>query len=160
MKETLMFRSMNLQFVFKSSVVLAASAFVSAALANSPVGQWHSIDDKTGELKSMVVIVEQQGVLKGRVEKLLRKDADQNAKCEKCSDDRKNLPVIGLEIIRGAKKASGKNVWEDGEILDPENGKTYGLRLTPIENGAKLEVRGSIGPFGRTQTWVRVPGAN
>ena len=153
-------QSSNLQVLLKSSVVLALSAFVASAMANSPVGQWHSVDDKTGELKSMVVIVEQQGVLKGRVEKLLRKDADQNAKCDKCSDDRKNLPVIGLEIIRGAKKAGGKNVWEDGEILDPENGKTYGLRLTPIENGAKLEVRGSIGPFGRTQTWVRVPGTN
>jgi len=95
--------------------------------------------------------------VRGRVEKVLRKDADPAAKCDKCSDDRKNQPVVGMEIIRGAKKASGKNVWEDGEILDPENGKTYALRLTPIENGAKLEVRGSIGPFGRTQTWVRVP---
>ena len=133
------------------------ATFSSASLANSPVGQWHSIDDKTGDPKSMVVITEQQGVMRGRVEKLLRKEADQNAKCDKCTDDRKNLPILGLEIIRGAKKANGKNVWEDGEILDPENGKTYGLRLTPIENGAKLEVRGSIGPFGRTQTWVRVP---
>ena len=62
----------------------------------------------------------------------------------------------GLEIIRGAKKAEGKDVWEDGKILDPENGRNYTLRLTPIEGGRKLEVRGSFGPFGRTQTWVRV----
>jgi uncharacterized protein (DUF2147 family) len=160
MKETSMLRSFNFSLILKAGVMLAASAIATSAMANSPVGQWHTIDDKTGELKSMVVIVEQQGVVKGRVEKVLRKDADQNAKCEKCSDDRKNQAVVGLEIIRGAKKAGGKNVWEDGEILDPENGKTYGLRLTPIENGAKLEVRGSIGPFGRTQTWVRVPGTN
>ena len=153
-------RSIHLQFLLKSSVVLAASAFAALAMANSPVGQWHTLDDKTGELKSMVVIYEQQGVVRGRVEKVLRKDADPSAKCEKCSDDRKNQPVVGMEIIRGAKKAGGKNVWEDGEILDPENGKTYGLRLTPVENGAKLEVRGSIGPFGRTQTWVRVPGTH
>lgn len=155
-----MHTSFNLSRMLKSFAMLSVSTFAAAAMANTPVGQWHTIDDKTGELKSMVVIVEQQGVIKGRVEKLLRKDADQNAKCDKCSDDRKNQAVVGLEIIRGAKKASGKNVWEDGEILDPENGKTYGLRLTPIENGAKLEVRGSIGPFGRTQTWVRVPGTN
>ena len=155
-----MHRSFNFSLILKAGVMLAASAIATSAMANSPVGQWHTIDDKTGELKSMVVIVEQQGVVKGRVEKVLRKDADQNAKCDKCSDDRKNQAVVGLEIIRGAKKAGGKNVWEDGEILDPENGKTYGLRLTPIENGAKLEVRGSIGPFGRTQTWVRVPGTN
>jgi uncharacterized protein (DUF2147 family) len=149
-------KSLAKQFL-QFSVFLAASATASLAMANSPVGQWHTVDDKTGEPKSMVVISEQQGIMRGRVEKILRKDADPSAKCDKCSDDRKNLPILGMEIIRGAKKASGKNVWEDGEILDPENGKTYGLRLTPIENGAKLEVRGSIGPFGRTQTWVRVP---
>jgi len=152
--------SFKLAAWLKPSVLLIAAGFATLASANSPVGQWHTIDDSTGEVKSLVVIVEQQGQVRGRVEKLLRKDADQNAKCEKCSDDRKNKPILGLEIIRGAKKASSKNVWEDGEILDPENGKTYGLRLTPVENGAKLEVRGSIGPFGRTQTWVRVPGTN
>jgi uncharacterized protein (DUF2147 family) len=143
--------------LFQCSAFVLTIAGATSALANSPVGQWHTIDDKTGEPKSMVVISEQQGVMRGRVEKILRKDADPNAKCDKCSDDRKNLPIVGMEIIRGAKKAAGKNVWEDGEILDPENGKTYGLRLMPIDNGAKLEVRGSIGPFGRTQTWVRVP---
>jgi uncharacterized protein (DUF2147 family) len=141
----------------KISALMLSCFMTPFALANSPVGQWHTSDEKTGELKSMVIIFEQQGVVKGRVEKVLRKDADPAAKCDKCSDDRKNQPVVGLEIIRGAKKASGKNVWEDGEILDPENGKTYSLRLTPIENGAKLEVRGSFGPIGRTQTWVRVP---
>jgi uncharacterized protein (DUF2147 family) len=141
----------------KISALMLSCFMTPFAIANSPVGQWHTLDEKTGELKSMVIIFEQQGVVKGRVEKVLRKDADPAAKCDKCSDDRKNLPVVGLEIIRGAKKASGKNVWEDGEILDPENGRTYALRLTPIENGAKLEVRGSFGPIGRTQTWVRVP---
>ena len=95
--------------------------------------------------------------MKGKIEKLLRKDAKQDAVCDECSDDRKGKPLLGLEIIRGAKKAADKNVWEDGKILDPENGKNYTLRLTPIEGGKKLEVRGSIGPFGRTQTWVRVP---
>ena len=143
--------------LLKTSALMVSCFMTSLALANSPVGQWHTSDEKTGELKSMVVIFEQQGVMKGRVEKVLRKDADPAAKCDKCSDDRKNQPVVGLEIIRGAKKAIGKNVWEDGEILDPENGRTYSLRLTPIENGAKLEVRGSFGPIGRTQTWVRVP---
>ena len=98
-------RSIHLQFLLKSSVVLAASAFTALAMANSPVGQWHTLDDKTGELKSMVVIYEQQGVVRGRVEKVLRKDADPSAKCEKCSDDRKNQPVVGMEIIRGAKKS-------------------------------------------------------
>ena len=64
--------------------------------------------------------------------------------------------MVGLEIIRGAKKATDKDVWEGGKILDPENGREYTLRLTPVDGGKKLDVRGSFGPFGRTQTWVRV----
>lgn len=127
------------------------------AAALTPVGRWHSIDDKTKELKSEITITEQGGVLLGRVTKLLRKEADQAARCTECSDDRKDQPVLGLEIIRGAKKTEGQTVWEGGQILDPENGRSYTLRLTPIDNGQKLEVRGSIAFIGRTQTWVRVP---
>lgn len=123
----------------------------------TPVGRWHSIDDKTKELKSEITITEKNGVVSGRVTKLLRKDADQAARCTECSDDRKDQPILGLEIIRGAKKTEGQPVWEGGQILDPENGRSYTLRLTPVENGQKLEVRGSIAFIGRTQTWVRVP---
>ena len=136
--------------------VLVAFGGAAAAQMN-PVGQWHSIDDKTNELKSLIIIKEAGGVLTGHIEKLLRKDADQKKLCTECSDDRKDKPVLGMEIIRGAKKVEGKDVWEGGKILDPENGKEYTLRLTPIEDGKKLEVRGSIAFFGRTQTWVRVP---
>ena len=121
----------------------------------TPVGHWQTFDEKTKEVKSQVHINEAGGVLSGKVEKILRKDAKQDAVCDECSDDRKGQPMLGLEIIRGAKKADGKDQWEGGKILDPENGKNYALRLTPIEDGKKLEVRGSIGPFGRTQTWVR-----
>jgi uncharacterized protein (DUF2147 family) len=122
---------------------------------NTPVGTWHSIDDKTQEIKSEIVIADNGGVLTGKVVKLLRKEARQDAVCDQCTDDRKDKPVLGLEIIRGAQKAEGKDVWEGGKILDPENGKAYTLRLTPIEAGRKLEVRGSVFGIGRTQTWVR-----
>lgn len=137
------------------AAVLACAAGVASAQM-TPVGQWHTIDDKTGEVKSQIAIAETGATLTGRIEKLLRKGADQAGKCTECSDDRKDKPMIGLEIIRGAKKAEGKDVWEDGKILDPENGKSYTLRLTPIEGGKKLEVRGSVLGIGRTQTWVRV----
>ncbi len=133
---------------------LAISGVVFAQM--SPVGTWSTIDDKTKEIKSEIVVTESGGVLSGKVTKLLRKDADQKAVCDKCTDDRKDKAVLGLEIIRGAKKAEGKDVWEEGKILDPENGKNYTLRLTPVEGGKKLEVRGSVFGMGRTQTWVRV----
>ena len=123
----------------------------------SPVGNWHTVDEKTGAIKSEIRIADSGGTLTGTIAKLLRKDVKQDEVCDKCSDDRKDNPLIGMQIIRGAKKVEGKDVWEDGRILDPENGKIYGLRLAPIEGGKKLEVRGSIGPFGRMQTWVRTP---
>lgn len=123
----------------------------------TPVGVWRTVDDKTGEVSSEVRISDNAGVLSGRIEKLLRKDARQDDVCDKCADERKNKPVLGLEIIRGAKKSDGKEVWEGGKILDPDNGKDYTLRLTPIEDGKQLQVRGYIAFFYRTQTWTRVP---
>lgn len=132
--------------------LLAGGAFAQM----SPVGTWHSIDDKTGEPKAEIRITDSGGVLTGRIDKLLRKGANPAQRCDDCSDDRKGQLVIGMEIIRGARQAEGRETWEGGKILDPENGRDYGLRMTPLEGGRKLGVRGSIGPFGRTQTWVRV----
>ena len=91
------------------------------------------------------------------VEKSLLPVSDEDPLCNLCTDDRKGKPKIGMEIIRGGKKAEGKDVWEEGKILDPSNGKNYSLRLTPIEGGKKMEVRGYIGTpmLGRTQIWIR-----
>lgn len=123
----------------------------------TPEGLWRNIDDKTGEAKAEIRIqANGAGALTGVLERRLAKDAKPDDVCKECGDDRKDKPLLGLEIIRGAKKAEGKDVWEGGKILDPENGRNYTLRMTPTEGGRKLEVRGSIGPFGRTQTWVRV----
>ena len=122
----------------------------------TPVGLWRSIDDRTGEPKAEIRIAESDGTLNGHIEKVLRKDAKPDAKCDECRDERKGQPMVGLEIIRAARKVDGKDVWENGKILDPENGREYRLRLTPADAGRKLDVRGSFGPFGRTQTWVRV----
>ncbi|WP_034712593.1 DUF2147 domain-containing protein [Acidovorax sp. JHL-9] len=138
-----------------AAIVLVASA-VPAWAQMTPEGLWRNIDDKTGEAKAEIRIRDNGGALSGVLEKRLAKDAKPDELCKECSDDRKDKPLQGLEIIRNAKKAEDKDVWEGGKILDPENGRNYTLRLTPIEGGKKLEVRGSIGPFGRTQTWIRV----
>jgi uncharacterized protein (DUF2147 family) len=137
------------------AIIFGAIAF-SALAQNTPVGLWRNSDDKTGETKAEVRIAETAGVLSGKIEKRLLKSAKPEDVCTECSDDRKGQPLLGLEIIRGAKKAEGREVWEGGKILDPENGRSYTLRMTPIEDGKKLEVRGSFGPFGRTQTWTRI----
>ena len=142
----------------KRFLVMNLALVASAVFAQqSPVGLWRSIDDKTGEAKAEIRIVDNGGVLTGRIEKRLSKDAKPDEVCKECKDDRAGKPIQGLEIIRGVRKAQGKEgVWEGGKVLDPENGREYTARLTPIDGGQKLEMRGSFGPFGRTQTWVRV----
>lgn len=143
--------------MIRNAIALVIGFSAVAAMAQmTPVGTWNTVDDKTKEVKSEIVITDNAGVLSGKISKVMRKDFKPDEVCIECTDDRKDKPMLGLEIIRGAKKADGKDVWEDGKILDPENGKNYTLRLTPIEGGSKLEVRGSIAFFGRTQTWVRV----
>ena len=137
------------------AIFLGAMAF-SALAQNTPVGLWRNVDDKTGEAKAEIRITESSGVLTGKIEKRLFKAPGTGDVCVPCSDDRKNQPIVGLEIIRAAKKVEGQDVWEGGRIMDPENGRNYTLKMMPVEDGKKLEVRGSFGPFGRTQTWVRI----
>lgn len=129
----------------------------SLALAQAtPVGLWKTIDDNTKKERSLIRITDTAGVLTGKIEKSLKPDAEPGALCDKCTDDRKGKPLIGMDIIRNIKQnADNKDVWEGGEIVDPDNGKTYKLRLKPVDGGKALEVRGYIGPFYRNQTWIR-----
>ena len=136
------------------TLLLAAAAGCAFAQA-SPAGLWKTIDDETHQEKSLVRISEAAGVMSGKIEKVLTPGKEQSV-CEKCSGARKDRPVVGMEIIEGATRHPGEDYWEGGTILDPNNGKTYKLRLTPKEGGKTLEVRGYIGPFYRNQTWLRV----
>jgi uncharacterized protein (DUF2147 family) len=141
----------------KTLITLALAAAAGSVLAQStPVGLWKTIDDDGKTEKSLVRITEAGGALSGKIEKI-SDPAKQDAKCEKCSDERKDKPVVGMTIIRSARADSDKVHWEGGDILDPNDGKVYKLRMKPIDGGKKLEVRGFVGAvlFGRTQTWVR-----
>ena len=144
--------------MYKAVAAIVLVAIGAPAWAQmTPEGLWRNVDDKTGEAKAEIRIRDTgAGGLLGVLEKRLSKDAKPDDVCKECTDDRKDKPVLGLEIIRGAKKVDGKDVWEGGKILDPESGRNYTLRLTPVANGSKLEVRGSVMGIGRTQTWVRV----
>jgi uncharacterized protein (DUF2147 family) len=140
----------------KALIAATLLAPVLAFAQATPVGLWKTIDDDGKTEKSLVRITEQGGVLAGSIDKLLDPKAVPDAKCDKCSDDRKDQSMVGLQIIRGVK-AEGDGVWGGGEILDPASGKTYKTRLKPVDGGKRLEVRGYVGAplFGRTQTWVR-----
>lgn len=134
---------------------LLAGAASLAAAQSTPVGLWRTVDDETKQEKSLVRIVDNGGVLAGKVEKL-NDPSKQDAKCDKCTDARKDQPVLGMTIVEGVKKNPDEAYWDGGTILDPNNGKVYRVRMTPKDGGKTLEVRGFIGPFYRNQTWLRV----
>ena len=141
--------------VITSALVAAAG---SVAAQSTPLGVWKTIDDKTKTERAQIRISEAGGVFSGKLEKLLAADAKQDALCDKCSDDRKDKPMVGLEVVRGVKKGDSENTWDGGTILDAAEGKIYKVRMKPTDDGKKMEVRGYIGAplFGRTQTWIRV----
>ena len=145
---------MMLKFAIVAAACLALHTAVFAQA--TPVGLWKTIDDETKQEKSLVRINESGGTLTGKVEKITD-PAKQDSKCDKCSDERKDKPVLGMLLVRNTKQnPDDKDIWDGGDILDPNNGKVYRLRLKPLDGGKALEVRGYIGPFFRNQTWLRV----
>ena len=141
--------------ICSTAIALVALPLLAQAQAkDTPVGLWKTIDDETKQAKSLVRITEKDGVLTGKIEKLLD-PSKAESKCEKCTDDRKDKPVQGMTILTGLKKGDGE--WNEGQILDPNNGKVYKAKATIRDAGKQLEVRGFIGiaALGRSQMWVR-----
>lgn len=134
-----------------SLLLLAGSVWAQA----TPVGLWKTIDDETKQEKSHVRISESNGVLTGKIEKIVD-PTKLDSKCVKCSDERKDQPILGMVIFNGPKQdAKDKAIWEGGEILDPSKGKSYRMRLRVLEDGKKLEMRGYIAFLHRDQEWIR-----
>jgi uncharacterized protein (DUF2147 family) len=143
----------NMKLVFGTLIFLTQMALAQ----NSIVGQWKTIDDGTHKPKSIIEIFEQDGVYNGKIVKLFREPTeDQNPKCDKCTGDKKDQLIIGMQNLNGLKKDSDTE-WSGGEILDPKNGKTYSCKAELIDGGKKLKMRGYIGIslLGRTQVWER-----
>ena len=127
-----------------------------AAQVQQIVGEWITVDDKTGEQLSVVKIFKAtDGLYYGKIVKLLKGNPDE--KCVACTGADKDKPVVGLIIIRGFQEKDGKLVGGDkGRVLDPENGKFYYGKIW-LEDG-NLILRGSLdkkGILGRSQTWIR-----
>lgn len=126
---------------------------ISTSIAQSPVGVWKTIDDESGKARSYIEIYEKNNAYYGKITKLLIASPD--TKCTACEGDKKNQPLIGMDIIWGLKEKS--YYWGDGEIMDPQKGKTYNCYIE-LEAPNKLKVRGYLGVslLGRTQYWYRV----
>ena len=144
------------------SKALLALTFLVISISNasaqsSPEGLWRTIDDESGEARSLVRIQRAGSALVGTVETIIDPER-RDATCELCEDDRQDQPIQGMQIIRAVNPVADDGVWRDGNILDPSKGKIYKLNMSLAEGGAKLEVRGFIGfsLLGRTQVWERV----
>ncbi|MGE7138940.1 DUF2147 domain-containing protein [Luteibacter sp. NPDC031894] len=137
------------------ALALAASALPALAANDSPVGKWKTIDDKTNEVRSIVEITENGGMLEGKVLEVLKSEHGPHPVCAKCDGERKNKPIEGMTIMWGLKKDGDE--WSGGQILDPAKGKIYKVELKLVEGGKKLDVHGYIGfsLIGRSQEWVR-----
>ena len=135
-----------------ATLLLSASAY---AADMTPAGTWKTIDDKTGQAKSIIEIAEQNGELTGKVKQVLQSDQGPNPICKDCEGERKDQPVTGMTILWGMKKDGAE--YGGGRLLDVETGKEVRGKLKLIEGGKKLEVRGYVGlPMaGRTSTWTR-----
>jgi uncharacterized protein (DUF2147 family) len=131
-------------------------AIICNAQSQSVIGKWKTVDDETGKPKSIVEIYEKSGKIYGKIVDILEADK-KNKVCSECSGEEKNKPILGMVIIKGLRKEG--NEYNDGQILDPKNGKSYKCIIT-LEGNDKLKLRGYIGVsvFGRTQYWSRVKG--
>jgi len=126
-----------------------------AVFTQGVLGSWKTIDDMSGNAKSILEVYKNGDRIYGKIKRILVKGKE-NAVCINCEGELKNKPVVGMLIINGLKN-SNKNEYGGGEILDPENGRKYRCKiwLNP-ENPNELKVRGYIAFFYRTQTWLRV----
>ena len=136
------------------TTLLVLTAF-NFTYGQSVFGKWKTVDDQTGEVKSVVEIYEDNGKTYGKIVEILHPDPQrQKTLCSNCKDERKDKPILGMVIINGLVKKGNK--CSGGKILDPESGKEYKCYIELVESN-KLKVRGYIGfsLLGRTQYWFK-----
>jgi uncharacterized protein (DUF2147 family) len=137
------------------AIVLLCGGFLAGEVmaAESPIGRWNTIDEKSGKVTSVVEVYDQGGKVFGKITGLTEPNDDKGKPriCTKCPGSDKDKPVVGLVIVKNLR-LDGEH-YKEGTIMDPEDGKVYKAEMW-LEQG-KLKVRGYLGLFYRTQTWVR-----
>jgi uncharacterized protein (DUF2147 family) len=137
------------------AIVLLYGGFLAGEVmaAESPIGRWNTIDEKSGKVTSVVEVYDQGGKVFGKITGLTEPNDDKGKPriCTKCPGSDKDKPVVGLVIVKNLRLDGER--YKEGTIMDPEDGKVYKAEMW-LEQG-KLKVRGYLGLFYRTQTWVR-----
>ena len=144
---------------------LMVAAFMSLAAATGTIaaepnaaGLWQAINQDTGQPSGWFLIRDQGGNFDGIIVRMYLKPGQNPAiVCDKCADDRRDKPWLGLDIIRGMKREGLS--YKDGTILDPRNGSIYNASMTLAADGQTLTVRGYLGIslLGQNQYWYRLP---
>ena len=140
-----------------TTALLGVVLMCQAADPLSPAGIWQPLDS-AGKPLGLIRIYEDHGAYFGRIEPSSPTD-DRSRKCVRCTDERRDQPIVGLVLIRNMR-AQGDE-YGGGDILDPDTGKLYGCRFTLLPGGHEMIMRGYFGIslLGRSQTWRRVPEA-
>lgn len=145
-----------LKKIFLASLSLGFCAY---SFANDISGTWQQIDDKSGSVKTIIVITkEPDNTYSGKIAKVTpRPGYTPREKCNNCPAPYTNQPILGMTILKGLKHKQGTQNYEKGRVIDPLAGKIYDAKVRLNSTGKRLTLRASIGvsALGRNQTWIR-----